>query len=320
MTHAVLTRLISRTSCRYINLRIAQFSIHQPAASMKAFFFLVASCFLCTGLATSNLARPIRRTQKHHKAVHEFAKYPAAAYGVPELDEIFNQALPTGLRKVYSLDMTDPTQQCPAPWSAIQGQYCGKSSPGGACDSLTISTPSGASYQTVCGRFRGYQIGTPDAFNTVYGLKTDRTIEGYYVDGISITYGSPGSRQHIFTYAAGISEQLLNPPIDPLSLCPCAGTGKSAPAFVSSNYYCESGNPNPTNSDGTMLYSSDTLWDGQMCGGLETTCCNPMSQSLPWFCTTLPTPVSGEIEVRLCMDEPIGNENIALQFFELYIK
>ena len=33
-----------------------------------------------------------------------------------------------------------------------------------------------------------------------------QTIEGYYVDGISLTHGPPGSRQHIWTFAGGLVE------------------------------------------------------------------------------------------------------------------
>ena len=32
------------------------------------------------------------------------------------------------------------------------------------------------------------------------------TIEEAYLDGVSITYGSAGSRKHIWSYAAGASE------------------------------------------------------------------------------------------------------------------
>ena len=311
---------------------------------MKAFYFLAASCFLCTALA----AEPYWRARKHHKAattVQEFHYNPEAntmpqgvelEYWVPEPAEdaaVFGGAplnapfppdtvpsSPNTWTKVGFLDMTDPMHQCPAPWLATSSvrASCGKRTPGGACDSLPIRT-SGASYQTVCGRFRGYQIGTPDAFYNSYST-TGQTVEGNYVDGISITYGLPGSRQHIFTYAAGISEfftTTINPqPFSKSSLCPCAG-GMASRSFVGSNYTCESGNPNPT-SDGTMFYYSDILWDGRQCGGLETTCCS--APNLAWFCTTFPTPVSGDIEIRLCMDEAIGNENIALEFFELYIK
>ena len=127
--------------------------------------------------------------------------------------------------------------------------------------------------------------------------------ELYYVDGVSITYGSPGNRTHVYTYAAGLSE---NTTILPRDMCPCAG-GPSPAAFVGPDYYCESGNPLST-WNLTYFYYTDVLWDGQQCSGLEGTCCNP--PNLPWFCRTFPTPISENLEVRICLDEAANNENI----------
>ena len=132
--------------------------------------------------------------------------------------------------KVGYLNMSDPTQQCPYPWQTVwspTGASCEKKD-SALCDSVNITT-SGASYQKVCGSFLGYQIGSPDAFNSmrIVGLRWD--IEKYYVDGVSITYGSPGNRQHVYTYAAGGTE--YNSP----DSCPCTG-GASTPEFVGSDY------------------------------------------------------------------------------------
>ena len=210
--------------------------------------------------------------------------------------------------KVGYLDMTDPTQQCPDSWQTFTSprSSCGKKS-SAPCDSLNIPT-SGASYLTVCGWFRGYQIGTPDSFTSFAGLGFD--IETYYVDGVSVTYGSPGNRSHVYTNAAGYME--TNYKVS----CPCAG-GDPPPSFVGSDYYCESGNSGP-DWNHTEFYSSDVLWDGQQCGGNESTCCNP--PDLPWFCKTFPTPISEDLEVRICMDEDLDNENVAIESFELYIQ
>ena len=207
--------------------------------------------------------------------------------------------------KVGYLDMTDPAQQCPDSWQKVTSPRAScekKSNRIPYCDSVNITT-YGASYQNVCGRFRGYQVGTPDAFFSQYEVGWD--IERYYVDGVSITYGSPGNRHHVYTYAAGAS-----------NMCPCAG-GASPPAFVGSDYYCESGNPISSWSL-TEFYYADVLWDGQQCDGLEVTCCNP--PNLPWFCKTFPTPISENLEVRICLDQGAGDENVAIEFFELYVQ
>eukprot|EP00731_Ephydatia_muelleri_P002266 Em0001g2266a len=208
------------------------------------------------------------------------------------------------------LNMTDPTQQCPDSWLQLSSpiRSCGKKS-SNPCDSVTITT-SGAAYQTVCGRFRGYQIGSPDAFRKINDA-IEKNIETYYVDGVTVTYGSPGSRHHVYTYAAGYEETSYS------SSCPCTGGGDPPPLLVGSDYYCESGDPGPGN-DMRTFYTSDVLWDGKQCGGDESTCCNP--PDLPWFCKTFPSIVYGDLEVRICTDQGNDDENVAIQSFELYIQ
>ena len=49
----------------------------------------------------------------------------------------------------------------------------------------------------------GYQYGSPDAINTWYGTGCDG-INSDYVDGVSLTYGSP--RQHVWIFMAGTFE------------------------------------------------------------------------------------------------------------------
>ena len=153
---------------------------------------------------------------------------------------------------------------------------------------------------------RGYQIGSDDAF--FYYSFPD--IETHYVDGVSLTYGSPGSRHHVYTYAAGVYETNSS------YSCPCAGGTNPSP-FVGSDYYCESGNPGP-NLNSTLMYSSDVLWDRQQCGGDETTCCKP--PDLPWSCKTFPNPISEDLEVRICTDQGFNDESMAIESFELYIE
>ena len=126
-----------------------------------------------------------------------------------------------GWTRVAYLNMTDPSQQCPSAWtlqtrSSEPRRLCGRTSTTSAsCDSVTYST-FGINYSHVCGRVIGYQSRAPDAFRN----QRSQTIEGYYVDGVSLTHGSSGSRQHIWTFAAGAVEN--NPSTYPLYSCPCA--------------------------------------------------------------------------------------------------
>ena len=229
-----------------------------------------------------------------------------------EMGDVFSSSLNVtgGWVRVANLNMTDPDQQCP---ESLQLSYtdqpirlCGRRT--GGCDSVILNT-YGVQYQQVCGRVRGYQFGTPDAFERWTHCSAPCTIDNRYVDGVSITHGA-GPRKHIWTYAAGVSEDLSSP-----AICPCNG-GTPPPAFVGSDYYCESGvNTGLAN---TVLYPNDPLWDGQGCGGLERTCCDP--PNLPWFCKELPQPTTDDLEVRICGDEDLSNEDTTIDLVELYIQ
>ena len=226
-----------------------------------------------------------------------------------------------GWTRVAYLNMTDPSQQCPSAWtlqtrSSEPRRLCGKRSSGRGCDSVTYST-FGMNYSHVCGRVIGYQHSTPDAFN-FFG-PVPQSIEGYYVDGVSLTHGSPGSRQHIWTFAAACVEN--GPSSYPRYSCPCADRAIAlslVPSFVGNDYFCESGNPVVEHI--TMLYSNDPLWDGQGCG--SSSCCElsyPPGVTPPWFCKQLPQATTDDIEVRICGDEGIGNEDTPVELIEMYI-
>ena len=65
-----------------------------------------------------------------------------------------------------------------------------------------------------------------------------RSIDTFYVDGLSITHGNP--RQHIWTYAVGLTDYGRS---YACCNCPCAATTGPRPptdSFTGTNYYCES--------------------------------------------------------------------------------
>ena len=66
----------------------------------------------------------------------------------------------------------------------------------------------------MCGRIRGYQFGTTSGFLNRF----NQGIDGYYVVGVSMTHGGNGSRQHIWTFAAGLSKVTARYPNE---CCPC---------------------------------------------------------------------------------------------------
>ena len=215
--------------------------------------------------------------------------------------------------RVAYLNMSDPTQTCPSPWreySANGVRACGRSVSG--CYSV-YHPSNGRRYSRVCGRVIGYQIGSTDVF-----LNQQRDIDSDYVDGVSITHGSP--RTHIWTYAAGASDNLVSG--QEVFSCPClvngsAFTPQTPPSFVGNNYYCESGNPTLSFVDsGSLIYTNDPIWDGMQCEGQ---CCSN-GRNPPWFSITLRNPTIDNIEVRICGTDTTSREDTPVKLLELYIQ
>ena len=185
---------------------------------------------------------------------------------------------------------------------------------GGGCQSTVFST-LGLNYSQVCGQLRGYQLGTPDAFHP-YNLNSSFVnIDDLYVDGASITYGS-APRKHIWTYATGVN--LVFIPDIRLNY-PCnTGSGFSSPSFVGSDYYCETGDNDNTCCDHSVLYSNDLPWDGQQCPGVEAPCC--AHPNMPWFNKTLNETTTEDIELRVCGDQYVTDEDDVLEVIELLVR
>ena len=87
----------------------------------------------------------------------------------------------------------------------------------------------------MCGRIKGYQYKDADGFEAFHkGIATN--IDEAYVSGVSLTHGI--RRQHIWTFAAGVSEFERNVK----DACPCdATTDITVPPFINGDYFCESG-------------------------------------------------------------------------------
>ena len=93
--------------------------------------------------------------------------------------------------------------------------------------------------------------------------------------------------------------------------------GNDIPSFVGQNYFCESGITRWDTRTFAFWPNGDPLWDGQGCG-LTSSCCT--FNSPPWFNVQLSSPTTDDIEVRICGDEGIGNEDTPIQLIELYVK
>uniref|UniRef100_A0A1X7T715 Fibrinogen C-terminal domain-containing protein n=1 Tax=Amphimedon queenslandica TaxID=400682 RepID=A0A1X7T715_AMPQE len=218
-----------------------------------------------------------------------------------------------GWTRVAYLDMTDATQNCPSGFRLYQSggvRACGRpSSSNAGCTSVSFPS-NGISYSQVCGRVTGYQWGSPDAIS-FDGAQNN--LNSYYVDGVSITRGSP--RQHVWTLMAGLFQSTA----DTTNNCPCADGTTSVQSFIGNNYFCESGNPSNTGIWQYTLYSADPLWDGEGCGSLETSCCSVAG--LPWFHRDYGNVnTTDNLELRVCSDQPPSNEDIPVSYYEIYIK
>ena len=170
------------------------------------------------------------------------------------------------------------------------------------CSSVTFKS-NGISYSKVCGRVYGYADRTVDGFKihgVCRGLKKC-TIDQPYMDGVSITHGRP--RQHVWTLAASTFSSL--------GQCPCSDNPKlTAPRpYVGGDYYCD------IEKSGTFL-DEDRLWDGKSCSVGGEACCKRAN----WFCKDLPQPTNEDIEFRLCADQVRRDEDVYIEFAEIYVQ
>ncbi len=230
-----------------------------------------------------------------------------------------------GWRRVGYLDMTEDRSNCPDGLTKFHSsgkRLCGRRrSPSPAqlsCASAVFNTGK-AKYSRVCGRIVGYAFGTPYAFlgYTLFADIHSLSVETYYVDGVTVTHGPPGDRQHVWTFAAGKSEKPeVGAPAEE-ALCPCNPNSITEniqiPDFIGQDYFCEAGSINL----GTeSLHEDDPLWDGAGCFVNGNTCCE--FNSPPYFAKVLPNATLDNLEVRTCgYDE---QADTFVEFIELYVQ
>ena len=209
-----------------------------------------------------------------------------------------------GWRKVVDLDpLGNRTHECPPSWQTVT-LTCSSGLTGLGCASAFFPV-SGESYSRVCGRVVGVGLGAgsnPDAFDASH--VSQKTIDNPYLDGVSITHGSP--RQHVFSFAAGHGPDIF---VDGVRIssdyrCPCDNDDRSfaplPPSFVGDNYFC----------DGEY---NELLWDGMDC---TTACCT--ANSPPYFSVDLLVPTSDDIEVRMCHDQ--SDDSFRVIEIQLYVQ
>ena len=257
-----------------------------------------------TVLTEDEFARAIQTVQQNISA-----KLKDISKSLSDIKAVFTKCgiYDTNWRRVAYIDTTQGTT-CPSGLrevndSAMNKRACGRNVSTG-CSSVTF--PSGGSYTHVCGRARGYQFYRTGAFHAKHG----NTINDPYVDGLSITRGSP--RKHIWSYASGRRERSHGNGHP--QQCPCTAPGYNSQykaSFIGNDYYCDSG----------FVYWArnitawkDPLWDGEGCTLPGNTCC----QRFGWFHKTVPL-TSDNLEVRWCANKAQTDEDVFTDIVEIWV-
>jgi len=194
-----------------------------------------------------------------------------------------------GWTRIASYDFS--VDACPGLWAAHGSEpLCYRNTPS-IGDAISATFPSlGVTWSEVLGSFRARQYHTMDAFGQD---RSDYSVEEMYVDGISVTVGAPGSREHLFTLAVGITTQN-----ETSYACP-SQTGPAAQSFVGSDYLCDSGN---TDSSWTNIWYARDIFVGQ------------------WFEVDRGVSSTEEVEARLMSNQDSNNEDVGVEWMELYVR
>ena len=208
---------------------------------------------------------------------------------------------PGNWRPFFFLNMSNQLESCPNEWILSTSPYRACTGTGNSCVSTYVQ--SGVQgYSEVCGMLAGIGVGLADGF---FRQSSDnnitQSIEQNYMDGVSITYGPAGSRQHIWSLALGHTHR-----------CPCDTRNStfqqpSPPSEVGNNYYCSS-----------IPFNQDTpVWQGVNCRA-DNPCCS--HNNPPIFKAQLAAMTTQTMELRICSDETITDERLYLTFAEIYVQ
>ena len=268
------------------------------------------TCLININTLTDKLTNGIQRLHSFDSctAVSNFSiQLPSGKYKIWSGDSTTDQycstaiafschGLPGRWRRIAYLSNNTSPVVCPMGFELITGSnvpaLCKRNPTEAECSSITYST-NGISYSQVCGTIYGSYFGDPDGFG-LHGLRSANTsLNGNYVDGISLTHGSM-NEHHIWTLSA-----IVNFATNPTDICSVCANNK--PSYVGMDYSCDvvehcKGNCSPRQ-----------IWGNGQCIGNNT------------FYKNLMQPTSDDIEMRVCTDQNEGDEDIFLRFIEVYV-
>ena len=208
-------------------------------------------------------------------------------------------SLPGRWKRIAYLSNSTSPVVCPMGFEPINDPnvpaLCKRNPTGARCSSITYST-HGNSYSQVCGTIHGSYFGDPDGFDSHSHIRSaDISLNGNYVDGISLTHGSM-KEHHIWTLSA-----IVNFATNPPDICSVCTSNK--PNFVGMDYSCDVVGTQKCG----IGCSPRQIWGSGQCIGNNT------------FYKNLMQPTSDDIEMRVCTDQAEEDEDIFLSYIELYV-
>ena len=208
---------------------------------------------------------------------------------------------PGNWRRVFYLNTSTPDQVCPDQWRLLTSPVRSCVGAAASCRSV-FSDAIDTVYSKVCGRIIGEGVSSPDGFFRF--ISNPGTIEGNYLDGVSVTHGSARSRTHIWSFGAGRPEVGGG-----VARCPCDSTNRLhaplPPAEVGDHYFCDRAD------------QLNFIWTGEGCM-VDNPCCS--FHNSPYFSVQLPAATTDTIELRICVDQHEDDETIRVLFSEIYVQ
>lgn len=216
-------------------------------------------------------------------------------------------------KRIAFINVTDPKQKCPPGLNHTvkPASMCGRAATGDYVCNSTYFSVGGQKYSRVCGRIEGYQYGSTFSFLLYFNYTGYNTIEKAYLDGVSLTHGKRGKRQHIWSFASAYNQ------IETNSVVFCPTDNSTVPPFVGKDYFCDSGYAG-TGFGGYVYHTDDPLWDGKGCDADAQARCK--TNNPPWFTKVLSDSTTDDIELRICAGNGVSDSDTPLNLIELYIQ
>jgi len=215
------------------------------------------------------------------REVAEFPHLSCGVYNIRNFDGTYTQAFCQlncsnpfqGWRRLAYLDLNSSlASTCPQGFvSRDNPSACIRNSSTPGCSSVIYHNHNLSTYSKVIGRVHVIPYHTPDGYVKFGDDRPNMpTIDQNYVDGVSITYGTP--RQHIWTVTFSLTEMANS----------CSTCILNRPSFFCSHYSCEELVPSNSPFDHTH----------RQCEG-----------KAEFFYRELPQATMDDLELRVCRDK-----------------